>query len=248
MGYCTGKDVEHIAQLDNPCTMDDLRADLFRLIDATPNLDWLLLTKRPENIRPMIERTVGIEWWKEHCADNTWLGTSCSDQATANKAIPELLKCRDLSTVLFASAEPLLASMDFRAIRYGGIKVDSLVGSFQSDVSGPQAGGGRYGSHAKLDLVICGGESGPRARPCDVDWIRSIVRQCKEADVACFVKQLGAFAFDGARHLPLMAPLGLKEIENQLHLRDPKGGDIAEFPWDLQIREMPIIHGNSSRH
>lgn len=88
---------------DWPVTMDDLRRDLFALIDDTPWLDWLLLTKRPQNIRRM---------WSPHRdarkRDNIWLGTSVSDQATANILVPGLLECRELAPVLFLSVEPLL--------------------------------------------------------------------------------------------------------------------------------------------
>ncbi len=76
-----------------------------------------------------------------------------------------------------------------------------------------------------IHWVIVGGESGPGARPCDVAWIRSIVAQCAAAGVACFVKQLGAYAHhdDGF----------------PLHLKDRKGGDPAEWPVDLRVRQMP---------
>lgn len=70
-----------------PATMDDLRADLFRLIDATPNLDWMLLTKRPENIRRMWSDVIidGVfSFAPIRRRENVWLGTSCSDQQTAD--------------------------------------------------------------------------------------------------------------------------------------------------------------------
>lgn len=82
----------------------------------------------------------------------------------------------------------------------------------------------------RLDLsgihwVIVGGESGPNARPCDVEWIRGVVRQCERAGVPVFVKQLGA--------RPVLRT-GL-----ELELRDRKGGDPGEWPEDLQVREWP---------
>lgn len=94
----------------HPLAMPDLRRDLFATIDATPNLDWLILTKRPENIRKM--------WPKidhqGHCwhLNNVWLGTSVENQEQADKRIPELLKCRDLSPVLWLSCEPLLGLVE----------------------------------------------------------------------------------------------------------------------------------------
>src|SRR5579859_7187687 len=81
-----------------PATMDHLRIDLFKLIDATPMLDWLLLTKRPENIKKM--------WPGTLMRENVWLGTSVATQKDADEAIPLLAECKHLATYLFLSAEP----------------------------------------------------------------------------------------------------------------------------------------------
>lgn len=80
----------------------------------------------------------------------------------------------------------------------------------------------------ELDLsgihwVIIGGESGPKARPNRLEWDRSLIAQCRGAGVSCFEKQLGA----------------RPEEERPLRLRDPKGGDPAEWPADLRVREFP---------
>jgi protein gp37 len=105
-----------------PLTMDDVRRRLFDLIDATPNLDWLLLTKRPENIQrmwparfvphPMPGYRGQSQMMKSLRRENVWIGTSCENQEYADKRIPELLKCRALSPVLFLSCEPLLGKVD----------------------------------------------------------------------------------------------------------------------------------------
>ncbi len=72
--------------------------------------------------------------------------------------------------------------------------------------------------------MIVGGESGPGARPCDVAWIRSVIRQCREAGVACFVKQFGA---QWARR------------QKYTFRHDPKGGDPSEWPEEIRVREFP---------
>lgn len=181
-------------------TMGDVRKRLFEVIDSTPHLDWMLLTKRPENIRRM--------WPDSRKRNNVWLGTSVSDQATADEVVPRLQACRDLSPALFLSAEPLLDAIDL-----------------SEAVEGSQA----------VDLVILGGESGPDARPCAIEWIEHGVNQCQEADVAAFVKQLGAnpkywddgvFPGNGG-----WAPLKLDH---------KKGGDMDEWPERLRIRELPL--------
>lgn len=83
-----------------------------------------------------------------------------------------------------------------------------------------------------LHWVIVGGESGVRARPMDVAWARSLVQQCRSAGVAVFVKQLGWRPYqrtsdDLGPQVELMEP------------RDRKGGDMAEWPEDLRVREFP---------
>jgi protein gp37 len=80
----------------------------------------------------------------------------------------------------------------------------------------------------RLHWVIVGAESGPGSRPAEVGWVRSLVRQCQAAGVAVFVKQLGKYVRDEAagRRLPLK-------------MRDRKGGDPAEWPEDLRVREYP---------
>ena len=105
-------------------------------------------------------------------------------------------------------------------------------------LTGSEGHGGTYRTSipppATLDWVIVGGESGPGARPCDVQWIHSIKDQCEAADVPVFVKQLGA------RPIGLPPPdswHGLKRPE--IRLRDRAGGDPAEWPEDLRVRQYP---------
>ena len=147
-------------------TMADLRRDLFALIDATPHLDWLLLTKRPENIRRMWcshVNTDGMPPSQLH-RPNVWLGTSISNQATAEKYASELT-VGDIAPVLFWSIEPLLGPIDLNKVW----------------------------RNARLpDWVIIGGESGPNARVCHTSWMSLLVSQCRAAGVKVFVKQLGA--------------------------------------------------------
>lgn len=89
----------------------------------------------------------------------------------------------------------------------------------------------------ELDLrgiawVILGGESGPGARPCELAWIRAVILQCRRVGVAVFVKQLGTVCLDGGA---------------RLRLAHPKGGDPAEWPEDLRVREYPTTPAKDSR-
>ena len=83
-----------------------------------------------------------------------------------------------------------------------------------------------------IGWVIVGGESGPGARPCDVEWAEDLVLQCREAGVPCFVKQLGARPYSDEDH-PYWAVLPLM---------DPKGGDPSEWPEDLRVRQYPEVN------
>lgn len=80
------------------------------------------------------------------------------------------------------------------------------------------------GVFRSLDWVIVGGESGPGARPCHLEWIRAVVRQCREAGVPVFVKQLGANAVLDGQPFPTA---------------NKKGADPTEWPEDLRIRQFP---------
>jgi protein gp37 len=91
------------------------RTDLFKLIDATPHLDWLLLTKRPENIKRMW-REINDRGWLDDRRHNVWLGTSVEDQATADERIPILAGTNGLCDVRFLSMEPLLGPVELSQV------------------------------------------------------------------------------------------------------------------------------------
>lgn len=233
-------------------TLSDVRCELFALIDATPNLDWLLLTKRPENIGRM---------WNGHHRDNVWLGTSISDQATADKAIPELLTCRNLAPVLFLSAEPLVGPIDLTRLQtehqWPGkaekSKLNALSGFTYSRrerfvLNGilEEKGESEFvdtENNGKVDWVIIGGESGPNSRACNTEWILSLRRQCEQTAVPCFVKQIGANPRHGG--ILLGWPKHVQPLPNNaqelLGIRHKKGGDMAEWPEDLRVREFPKV-------
>lgn len=152
--------------------VENARARLFMLIGATPNLDWLLLTKRPENVKGYVPPS-----WDDGFPDNVWIGTSVEDQEQADKRIPHLLKIP--AKVRFLSCEPLLGPVTIGRYFWNLVKVDE---------SGWQPGF-IDGRQSNLHWVIVGGESGPGKRPFDPDWARVIRDDCKAAGVAFFGKQ-----------------------------------------------------------
>ena len=158
--------------------LPDWRANLWSLIAATPHLDWLLLTKRPQNIAKMLPPTWGDGW------PNVWLGTTVENQTEANRRIPHLLDTP--ARVRFLSCEPLLGPVRLDMILTPEMGVYALTG-VRSDGSGPSG----FSRGPRIDWVICGGESGPGARAMHPDWARSLRDQCARDRVPFFFKQHG---------------------------------------------------------
>lgn len=208
---------------DHP-QLDEPRKRLWGLIEETPWLQWQLLTKRPENV-------AGMAPWGDSWPANVWLGCSVETQRFAEQRIPILLRIP--AATKFLSCEPLLEEIDLRKIRMGSWVVDSLGG----DVIDPRDGSVLYGTPSVIDWVILGAESGPKSRETDMEWIRSVLRQCERAWAAPFVKQLGtAWARD--------VFVGGKSVFAQ---GDRKGGDWSFWPADLKIRQFPETREVASR-
>jgi len=154
------------------------RRRLFDLINETPNLDWLLLTKRPENIERLFDDVVRHFGWDEDLSVmNVWLGTTVENQEQADKRIPELLKIP--ARVRFLSCEPLLGPVDVN------VRIGCAYAAISCACSAPCED-----IHPKIHWVIAGGESGPNARPAHPDWFRSLRDQCQAAGVAFHMKQI----------------------------------------------------------
>ena len=149
------------------------RWDLWALIRATPALDWLLLTKRPQNIAKMLPAGWEGGW------PNVWLGTTAENQTEADRRIPHLLAAP--AAIRFLSVEPMLGPVDL--FEAGAIEMDCVapgevnIGAF---------------SRGLVDWVIVGGESGPNARQMHPEWVRDLRDQCVRAGVAFFMKQIGS--------------------------------------------------------
>ncbi len=171
------------------------RRDLFDLIRATPNLVWLLLTKRPQNIVRLWAETLADEsgvpvaltpdFWPRNAA----IGTTVEDQVRADKNVPVLLAAKAALKPAFAflSCEPLLGPIDLMTIER-----PAPLGSISALPCEP---GGVY-----LDWVITGGETdqgGHKARPTHPDWFKSIRDQCAAFGVPFHHKQNGEW-----RHAP----------------------------------------------
>ncbi len=142
---------------------------------------YQILTKRPERILPFMKEhdhitenaVLGRRYLIKTPFNNVHIGVSVSTQAEADEKIPILLQIP--AAVRFVSVEPMLEGIKGLHIGKCGYYCDERVG---------------HVDHTYLDWVIVGCESGVNRRPCKIEWIDSIVDQCKAANVPCFVKQI----------------------------------------------------------
>lgn len=228
-----------------------LRERMFGVIDECPNVDFILLTKRPQNVPRMWPQyesyrvdSVGRPLPLRQKRPNVWLLASVSDQPSYDAMTNALCMSRDLVPVLGVSYEPAITEVDFRFWNPAAPKGD---GEWMAAVEGV----GVTGKIRPLDWVIIGGESGSKARPFDLAWARSAIAQCKAANVPCFVKQVGSNARE---RYPSAWTNGYPHGDQSVRLigdgcgtfsvtglRDKKGGDWNEWPADLCVRQRPTV-------
>lgn len=171
-----------LADVFDPEVPVEWLADLLALIDATPNLDWLLLTKRPELIRHrcnLASNGNGDCWNFAKHMPSVWLGTTVEDQQRANERIPHLLSVP--ARVRFLSCEPLLGRVSFRWALWHDYKAQWERRESLGHLDGLRS----------IDWVIAGGESGPQARPMHPEWLTTLRDECAEVGVPFHFKQWG---------------------------------------------------------
>jgi len=239
---------------------DEWIAACFGVMAATPQHTHQVLTKRSQRMRAWFDwskaRTPNAFWgptmasigaasFDEPRCDVLWraanmaagadlplpnvvLMVSAENQEQADLRIPDLLACP--ATVRGISAEPLLGPIELQRFR-GWLEpfqeLDPLLRKTP-----------------RLQWVIIGGESGPKARPYHVEWGERIVEQCKEAGTAVFMKQVGRRPTVAAESWRKWRELGASLADadggrNLVILSDGHGGDMAEWPEELRIREFP---------
>jgi protein gp37 len=159
---------------------------------------------------------------------NVHLGVSVEDQSTADARIPLLLQTS--AAKRFVSYEPALGPISFRWALWDKGEPHSRRVTQLPDVKrdGRVLAGctDHLDGLRMLDQVIVGGESGPGARPFDIEWARNTILECREARVAVFVKQIGAKPFSKYSDGAIWS------------LKDRKGGTPDEWPSDLRVREF----------
>lgn len=179
---------------------------------------WMWLTKFPKR---MVEFSRWLE--TEHrifWPANLWAGTSVTSDKTTGR-IADLMDVR--ARIHFVSAEPLWGEIDLN-------RRELLCKDYPDGITI-----GKY-----LDLVIVGGESGPQAKPMDVEWVRSLIQQCRETNTAAFCKQLGAKPYE---IIPESSPWEAcnRAVAYDLNFKDSHGGNWNEWPADLKVRQFPTV-------
>ncbi|MEA3537649.1 MAG: phage Gp37/Gp68 family protein [Pseudomonadota bacterium] len=180
-------------------TRPDLRADL---LDAASHLtdDWKWQARGVWN----------AETWP---LPNVWLGVSVEDQKAADERIPDLLATP--AAIRWLSCEPLLGPVDLNSVkRWSECNIPEYGGEGYEFISCLRGG---------LDWIVCGGESGPNARPMHPDWARSLRDQCAAAGVPFHFKQWGEWVPGGH---PAAAALPATSLGDQMKLMAKSG----QFP------------------
>ena len=196
--------VNSMSDLFHERLTDEQIASVFRVMLNAPRHTYMILTKRAKRMHDW------VRWFEQERGEPLppfiWLGVSAEDQENANERIPWLLATP--TRIRFVSAEPLIGPIDFGEVHP----------TYRGGLEAP-----------RLDWVIVGGESGRDCRPFDVEWARSIIRQCRAAGAAAFCKQLGGKPFDST---------GAWESRDVLPSHGPP---IEEWGPDFSVREFPVV-------
>jgi protein gp37 len=189
--------------------LDAPRERLWDLIERTPFLTWLILTKRAD-----LMTRLAPERWAAAWPTNVWAMTTVEDQKRADQRIPHLLKVP--AVVRGLSVEPIVGPVDLTrylnprwACSGCGYRTNENVGrcyGYCQDSSGkscdavacPGCRKFHYwtGSVSRIHWVITGGESGPTSRPMHPDWARKLRDDSIAAGAAFHIKQWGEWAPD----------------------------------------------------
>ena len=226
----------------------ELIAMVFGVIASAGWHTFQVLTKRATRMQALIadvsEESFGCsvneEWYVNRLngvdglwnwpLPNLWLGVSVESQQYADERIPLLLQTP--AAVRFLSVEPMLEAVDLE-----NLPSASGIGRHLNCLNNSGVDSG-VEIASKIDWVICGGESGPGARPFNLAWAEYLQEQCKVAGVAFFMKQMGSFPFNGSKIVGRDRINGAT-LHQRIRLKDSKGGDMSEWPEHLRVREFP---------
>ncbi len=216
------------------CSMSDLFHEevefsvvgaIWSVMERCAQHTFQLLTKRPKRMQEFMSWVVesrnprhlnsdlypSVEW----PVRNIWLGVSVENQKAADQRIPLLLQTP--AAVRWVSYEPALGPVNLQCIRKNRNDYFDSIGGIRS-------------IRPCLDWVVCGGESGPGARPMHPDWARIVRDQCQAAGVPFFFKAWGEWLpGDGDGKSPAIWQDGSKGIHPSVRVGCDRGPRYEKF-------------------
>lgn len=195
--------VNSMSDLFHEAVPDEVIDRIFAVMALCPQHTFQVLTKRPDRMRAYLStptrHDIIAARWNYHPSrpkggdsrtaglwpfPNVWLGTSVSTQADADEFVPDLLATP--AAVRFLSCEPLLGAVNCRWTDWA----HNATGESYRQYLERTGGVNEYEGLRKIDWLIVGGESGPKRRPMNLAWARSLRDQCRAAGVPFFMKQV----------------------------------------------------------
>ena len=236
--------VNSMSDLFHKGVSDEFIAEVFAVMALTPHITYQVLTKRHARMRSLLASGEYIEnlydlalralmmdgqasdqqcsaapaLRRDRPLPNVWLGVSAENQQWADLRIPALLETP--AAVRWVSAEPLLGPLDLQLWLADGWACPHCSFRHTSTIGATCVGCKQRTwplPYSRLDWVVTGGESGPGARPMDLAWAETIVKQCQASGVPVLVKQLGTVTGGRTHH------------------------DIDTFPEGLRVRQYPEV-------
>lgn len=202
--------VNSMSDLFHDDVIGDFIIDVLVTIRKSPQHTYQILTKRPKRMLRMFSEWFGKKGSLGPVLENLWVGVTCENHEQADERIPLLLNTP--AAVRWVSVEPQLEFVNLENYLVKQ-KTDLLPG---------------------IDWVVCGGESGQKARPFIIDWARTLRNQCRSYGVPFFMKQVGSNPWHQCYENE--SGIGYPERIETVH---SKGGDPLEWPDDLRVREFP---------
>ncbi len=218
--------VENQSDLFGEWVMDEQIDRVFAVMALTPHITYQILTKRAKRMRDYMQGygdLYGRVLWQANVIRGKFPKLRLGDIPISNPSVfPRRhiwlgVSCEDQAT---ADQRIQLLRQTPAAVRFVSYEPALEWADLMRYLTGSP----------RLSWVVVGGESGSGARPFQLEWARQTIQDCWDTGVACFVKQVGTKPFDAG---------------SPIWLSDHKGGDIAEWPEDLRVREFPEDKGES---
>lgn len=230
--------VNSMSDLFHPDISREFLVGIFGVMAETPQHTYQILTKRPEHMVQVMPFVWDILGNAGRPLENVWLGVSVENQHYADART--LLLQATPAAVRFLSIEPQLDKVTLEKF------LTCTCG--RGVYTAPERHMRLCGFRDRIHWVICGGESGPGARPFNLAWAESLLKECRAAAVPFFLKQVGAVPmwereyWNSRPSIRLLNANNAKRVPDgfvPLLMNDRKGGNLEEWPSELQVREFP---------